>query len=370
MTTQTMIQENPITVHGGATVNGVQVDTQVIMSRRGFEQWPTFSEGLNQWEAKVKAINCVDVPDVPIRNIRMHPETGYVYNVTKEAKGAVPATYTALSHLVSYIEDKPDNALKNMLDMSPRLRAMRLQELIDRAPADKTVSLRTAIANGNTRVIRAIVSKLHSKEHGDDLKLIEALRTIEAPQAKLRVIRTWDSTHAEIVMPNVGIELRKGDIAYGKVDLFNSETKGGSYETNASSMRLVCLNGATMPANTAEFRVKHIGDIGSKIRTSLRVGIEAVMEHLTQLKASYKLELPKTRAEHIEQFIEHHALPEDTGVALNTLWDVDGERSAGHTVAGLVNAVTRYAQTQPIETASKLETIAGDQLRLGLTGLV
>lgn len=363
-------QENPITVHGGATVNGVQVDTHVIMARKGFEKWPTFSQGLDQWEAKVKAINCIDVPDVPIRNIRMHPENGYIYNSAKDMKGAVPATYTALTHLVSYVEDKPDNALKNLLDMSPRLRALRLQELLDRAPAEKRLALRTAVANGAVRVVRAIVSKLHSKEHGDDLKLIEALRSIEAPKAKLRVIRTWDSTHAEIVMPNVAIELRKDDIAYGKVDLFNSETKGGSYETNASSMRLWCLNGATMPANTAEFKVKHIGDIGSKIRTSLRVGIEAVMEHLTQLKASYTLELPKTRAETIGMFIEHHALPEDTGTALNTLWDVDGERSAGHTVAGLVNAVTRYAQTQQVDTAQKLETIAGDQLRLGLTGLV
>ena len=45
--------QEAINVIGGATVNGVQTDTQVIMARKGYDKWPSAKDGLRSEERRV-----------------------------------------------------------------------------------------------------------------------------------------------------------------------------------------------------------------------------------------------------------------------------------------------------------------------------
>lgn len=368
---QPITQNEAVTIHNGATVNGVQVDTQVLMRRKGFDTWLSAKEGLQRWKAGIQAQELFDVKDLPIKQVRMSRGNGGFYKEGKNVDNAMPATRTAIGHLFSYIKDKPDNVVNNLLDLPLALRAQVFEHYIQR-PEARNVVLRTAMAN-DKRIIRAVVSDVHSQDKGDDLQVINSLESIIdlAPDAKLRVIRQWDLTTAELILPNTAIKvLSKGITLYGKITLTNSETKGGSFSALAGSMNLVCLNGMTAMNDESTYRVRHMGDIGYKVRQSIRGGLEGVIEHLTVFKESYETPLTKTRAETLSAFIDHHSLPESTGTAMAALWDVDGERSGGDTLAGLVNAATRHAQSLQVADASKLEALAGETLHKGLSSFL
>mgnify|MGYP001583534502 FL=1 len=219
--------EEAITVHNGATVNGVQTDTEVIMARKGFDKWPSAKDGLAQWKAKVQAMDLVD-RKVNLRDLRMNPNTGYFYREGKVAADAIPATRTAIGHLMSYVKEKPSNLVNVMLDLPPAIRQSMFQHYMAR-PENRSVNLRTALTS-TSRVIRAVVTDVHSQETGDDLKVIESLETIadSIPQSKMRVIRQWDYTHAEIVIPNIAVQPKVGVTLYARINIENSETKGAA----------------------------------------------------------------------------------------------------------------------------------------------
>ena len=370
-----MEQVDAIQVHGGATVDGVRTDTEVIMARKGFDKWPSIHEGLNQWEAKVQFMDLHDVK-LPIGDIAMSLTTGGLYNVNKDSTHALPATRTAIGHLMSYVKDKPANALGCMLDLPLALRSRVFATYLQRGES-RNVILRTAIApmgdNGSSsdRVVRAVVSESHSREHGDDLQVIASLRAaLRDEKGMMRVVRQWDSTLAEIVIPNLAVQPKVGVVLYGRLAIENSETKGSSYTTEGGSMNLICWNGAVRAGDTSEYRVRHMGNIGFRVSQSIKGALDAIGEHLQVFSDAYQTELARPRADVIAAFVKVNELPESTGGAIATLWDVDGERGAGDTLAGLVNAVTRHAQSLPVGPAIIMESIAGQTLHRGLAGLV
>jgi hypothetical protein len=268
------------------------------------------------------------------------------------------------------VKEKPSNLLGVMLDLPMEVRAKVFGHYM--ATTDqREVVLRTAMPNDGSqrRVIRAVVSEVHSQEKGDDLSVIQSLRSIveTVPTAKLRVIRQWDQTTAELILPNVGVQPKVGVTLYGRLALLNSETKGGSYVTEAGSFNLVCLNGMVRPGNTSEYRVRHMGDISYRVRQSIRGAIDSVNEHLNTFSTAYRIPLERPRADILEAFGKKNELPANTLFAMASLWDVDGERSAGNTLAGLVNTVTRYAQSLPVEQALTMERLAGATLHNGFS---
>lgn len=363
---------NPITVSGGATVNGVQVDTQILMARKGYDKWPSANDGLKEWEDKVKAMDLAD-HKIPLQAITMHPQTGGLFKAGNKSSGLV-STKTALGHLVSYVnkDAKPDNLTNNLLSVPPAIRAQMLAYYIGKTQ-NRDVVLRTGLSTPDHRVIRAVVSEIHSQEKGDDLSIIQSLRDLVAsagPTAKLRVIRQWDYTSAELVIPTVAKKVGKGRTLYSRIQIVNSETKGGSYETLAGSMDLVCLNGMVAPGNSSTFKVRHMGDIGYRVRQSIKGAIDGAMDHLNTFAEAYETPLDKPRADILAAFGSAYELPESTVHAVQTLWDVDGEQSAGDTLAGLVNSITRYAQSQPVEQALETEKLAGEILHRGLSALI
>lgn len=344
------------------------MDTTVIMKRQGFDKWPSAVEGLKLWHDAVIKQDCVDFP-VPIREVVINPLTGGFHRAGKESSG-FPATKTAMGHLNSYVKEKPDNLTNNMLALPPRLRAQ-VWDYYKGTVDPREITLRTAMA-GEKRIVRAVVSDSHSREEGDDLKVIEHFREIASsvPNSKLRVIRQWDYTSAELILPGVAVQAKVGVTLYGRISITNSETKGGSYETLAGSMNLVCLNGMVRPGNESSFKVRHMGNIGYKIRQSIKGAIEGVNDHLNLFGRAYGTPLPSTRADILSAFGNKYELPESTVTSINAVWDVDGERGAGDTLAGLVNAVTRFAQSQTVQEALTTEAIAGEVLHKGLNALV
>lgn len=367
-----MSNTQAVAMHTGATVDGVQREAEVLMRRHTPADWPTLANGLNRWEALIKDMDAKDF-EVNLRSIAMNPVTGGLFNKDKDPQGqsgGIVPTRTSLGHLLSYDESAPPQAVTNLEAYSPAVRAQMLAERIARGPIRK-VFMRTAVkgivGQSQERVIRAVVTGQHSKDFGDDLVIINKLRTMQnLPGAVLRVVKQWDSTHAEIVIPNKVIQPKVGVVIQARMNVWNSETKAGAIGASIGALNLTCLNGNVGAGNGTTINIRHNGDVRYKVNAALATVVELADDVLHDFSEAYKALLPVTQAEAIAQTVKRYQLPETTGAALQALWDVDGERSAGHTVAGLANALTRHAQSLPVERALDLETIAGKVISKGI----
>lgn len=355
---------NAVTMHTGAVINGVATEAEVLMARHTPKDWPSMALGLDRWERLCEALQAED-HTMPIKAIFMSPTTGGLYNSIKtngKVNNGVVPTRTALQHLLSFTgagADLPASACDNLEWQDPDVRAIMLQRFLSKAK-DRTVVMRTAI-DKDAMVVRAVTSELHSQEYGDDLATIQQLRGIvhKMPQAVMRVVKQWDNTLVEVVIPNKVREVKKGVVVQSRINITNSETKGGCYEASVGTLNLFCLNGAVGSGASSTVTVRHMGDIRTKMRAAMITVVELADVYLEEYHNAYRAELPVSQADAIARTVKRFKLPEATGAALGTLWNVDGAQSAGHTVAGLANALTRYAQSLPIEKALVMETVAG-----------
>lgn len=367
-----MATPEAVQMHTGATVNGVQTEAEVLMQRHTPQDWPVASAALQRWETLTQALNAKDF-DKPIHSLAMNPFTGGLYDkftATPGTAGVIP-TRTALSHLVSYAEG-PNYNVENLEFYPTHIRAQMLEHQLAKVPA-RNVTLRSAVTgviDGNERrVIRAVVSDKHSKGNGDDLELIAQLRRLPdhlLATSRMRVVKQWDYTHVELVVPAKVREVRPGVVINARINIKNSETKGGSFEASVGTMNLVCINGMVGSGSNSTVTVRHMGDIRSKMRAAAVTTIDLADVYLDEFVESYRQSLPGTQADAIAATIKRYKLPENTGHALAALWNIDGERGGGHTVAGLANALTRHAQSLPVEAALNVESIAGKVVAMGL----
>lgn len=365
--------QGAVALHTGATVNGVQTQADVLMRRHNPEGWPSAIAGLSTWESLAISLDARDMA-VDLKALTMNPHTGGLYNRRKagpEHGGVIP-THTALGHFVGLSGEAPNRATENLEFYPPAVRAQMFAHLVSKAD-DRQVVMRTARLGGGAFVVRAVTSAKHSQAHGDDLALISQLRRLPdyvLGSAKMRVVKEWDYTHVEMVLPAKVREVKPGIVIQGRINLTNSETKGGSFEASVGTLNLVCLNGMVGAGNRSTMSVKHVGDIRSRMRASVVTVVDLVDVYLEEFAQAYAQPLPGTRAEAIERTVRRFRLPESTGAALATLWDVDGARGAGDTVAGLANALTRHAQSQPVEAALATEAVAGQVLAGGIDALL
>lgn len=361
------VQQQAVSMHTGAVVNGVQTQAEVLMQRHTHTGWPTASQALARWEALCKAMGAEDHV-VPLQAMVMNPTTGGFFNENKRTPGhkmphGVIPTRTALGHLLGFVADKPPEAVSNLEYYPPDVRAMMWQAAKAKTPA-RNVVMRTAIQSveKGTLAVRAVTSEIHSQGNGDDLALIAQFRRLPEAvlnDARLRVIKEWDYTHVEMVLPSKVKEVRAGIVINGRINLKNSETKGGSFEAQVGTMNLVCLNGMIGGGSNSTVSVKHVGDIRTRMKAGIVTVIDLVDIYLEEFFEAYKTPLRVTQADAIARTVAKFKLPETTGVALAALWNVDGERGAGQTVAGLANALTRHAQSLPVEKAIAIEEAAG-----------
>jgi hypothetical protein len=305
---------------------------------------------------------------VAIRDVRMNPETGGMYALGKNPKDALGFTRRALGQALSLF-NAPRNAV-GVLDALPKYeRALAFNALADKAPRDLTEKLvaRTAVLSGR-RFVRAIVSDKHSLEAGDDLHVLNVLREVlEATPAKVRFYRSLTFTAFEVVLTGTAADVKVGDTVLAKVNIWNSEVGTRSGSAEGGLHRLVCLNGMTVPVEGGTRDAwRHVGDVRARVRAAITAASARNAGFLQDFRGAHTDVLPAgTRADTLERVVRRLELPARVGTLANELWDADGAASAGDTRAGLVNALTRAAQSLPMDEASIVETAAGKLVTQG-----
>lgn len=355
----------------GTVSQGIVVNAEKVLKRYTAALAP-LDVALREARAAEIALDAQDIR-CRVKELRCDDQSGGLF--IKRGDGTLSQVYGVTPHALShYLESCgiPQVKRPTLEWFSPRTRALALYEVATRAnDPEKTITLRTAMHTDGSRVIRAVVSELHSKETGDDLVLFNAIEAAVAglgDTARARIIKTWDETDAEIVFPTRMVELKRDDHAMAALRLYNSSVKRGSFEAWGQFFRLVCTNGMLVPQTSAEVTVRHVGKIEHKIQIAASAAMLGLEDFTSDLRDAYGTPLPdgKTREEVLKVATNRLALPAVTVDAALHLWDSDGTLSAGNTVAGLAHAITRAAQGQSIGTARAMEEGAGRLVAEGL----
>jgi hypothetical protein len=310
-----------------------------------------------------------------VGKIRMNPITGGLYCDGKNPDNALAVTHSALQQACSFL-NVPRNACANLEYVTPGTRAAMLYDFVRKAEREAAAPLvlRTMVDSSGRRFIRAVVTETHSQETGDDLIIADAIESlirdgeIEA-NARARWTRSLTRSDVEIILPSQSWEMRVGDIVFAKVHARNSETKHFGFQADGGLHRLCCLNGNTRADESSTVSVRHVGELVARIRRAIQVAGAHLEEFAQSFKAAYSVQLPQPRAEMLKVVGTKLELPESTLSLAAQMWDADGDLSAGNTVAGLVNALTRASQNETYENAALIEGAAGELITHGLTVL-
>jgi hypothetical protein len=337
---------------------------------------PPFTLAAQLFREKVKSEDAKDFEGIPIPQISMIVKGGRPLLTTNaEGKGAgLGYTDTGFSQLLDYV--KPASVrggVKGTLlaITDPALRASVFNHFstrsIDRTKGNK-VTIRTYVPNAEAglRAARAIITGTHSATTGDDLAVVGAMESAMGDalsRAKMRLTRDERRTHFEVLWPAMERQVVVGDIVLIGVRITNSETKQGALRVEPFILRTLCYNFTTAYSKGGEEEViiRHVGDLSTKLPKVFTDCLQKVEPFVRAFGDAYKVALPgnKTRAEMLEQVAKAFELPSNLIVRANEMWDADGEKSAGETLAGLVNAMTRASQEQTMDAAIETERVAG-----------
>jgi len=196
---------------------------------------------------------------------------------------------------------------------------------------------------------------------------------------QVRGVALGTSTVVRLTWEREAFEVRKGDVVEGGLDITNGEIGNRSVGVVPSLYRLVCLNGLRVAETGTKRRFNHSGDparLYEAFRDAIPAAIEEAAGNANVLRsvtermiddvdaefaglgsfgfaASEAREVTRTVA--AERGI---ALPEDTGSWAETL------RTMGDVSAyDVLNGMTAYAQTRPIDRRLDIEDAAGRYLR-------
>lgn len=350
----------------------VQQDFRAVETqhpRRGFirgEKLPALSEAVTRMRGIIESQDPRDVLDVPLRDIRMNPVTGGLYNGGKHTPGSTPGlayTHTGLSQLVSYT-DTPRNFTAALEYLSPAARAAAFNDAVVKGEK-RAVTLRTVQA-GEQRLIRSTVSDRHSLDSGDDLALLDAMQAVLPGDAKARMVRQWDRSFYEVILPQNKLELRRVGQVFFKLLVTNSETKHGSLEIAGGLFTLVCLNGMTRMTEGTEVSIRHIGNLQSRMRRYIQTATLGLEQFASQFDATFDTALTLPRSEVVARAAKVLQIPERAATSMAALWDADGIHAGGDTLGGLVQSMTRASQGESYEVAAHMESQAGRLVHDGL----
>lgn len=343
------------------------------------QKLPEVLTALMGLRTRVEAEAIVDIKDIPIQRVRMSGkhEAGLFLQGGDEAQ-AMGYTRAGFGHFAQFIRppDVQDFVGNALACKDPFLRANWINHFANRAKSDDKVVIRTHIPDPENplRVIRAVTSTRHSLETGDDLAVLETLETKMASifrGAKARITRELDHSTFEIIWPAMDRELVVGDIAYIGVRITNSETKAFSLKVEVFLLRVLCANfttAFTTDENEEEIVIKHLGDLRTKLPGAFEKALKRADPFVKLFTDAYQTDLPefaKTRGEILERVRKAMELPESTMQRAGELWDADGKLSAGDTLAGLVNAMTRASQQDSMTKAGQVEAAAGKLIANG-----
>lgn len=311
---------------------------------------------------------------VPLGKVRMSASNGGLYGEGNEGKTALAYTSRGFSHVTQLI--KPESIRngfsENMLALPSGLRSQVFNHWASGAGKQDDVYLRTfkGEQGAGRRIIRAVTSDKHSLSTGDDLTVAGVLGSLPKG-AKLRVTRTvgGDRSELEVIWPAMERTLVVGDVAMMALRISNSETKGGCLVVEPTLLRVLCYNFTTAWAEglREELSVRHVGDLSRKLPRLIKRATDALEPFIRAFGDAYRVALPagQTRADVLMHARKALELPESVITLSQKLWDADGVKSAGDTLAGFGNALTRASQEFGMEQAGVIEAAAGRVIRQG-----
>jgi hypothetical protein len=340
---------------------------------------PDASTALTALRQRIALEDIRDIPKVAIQRVRMSGISGAgLYAEGKNETHALGYTRQGLAHFAEYIKPAGvSDFVNNVLAIKdPAIRASVVNYHASRSRAPDTVVLRTHVPDpaDGLRVIRAITSSKHSLETGDDLMVVVAMERLLKDAfkgAKLRITRDLNRTDFEVIWPAMERELVVGDIAKIFVRVTNSETKAGSLKVTVGVLRALCANFTTaesIDSNEEDIAIRHIGDLSTKLPQAFVKALSRAEPFVKAFADAYQSDLPAwapTRGEILERVRKSYQLPEKTVELAGTLWDADGTKGAGDTLAGLVNAMTRASQSETMTKADVTEKAAGNLIARG-----
>jgi hypothetical protein len=298
--------------------------------------------------------------------IRMD-ERGGLKNAHMNGAG-LPYNATGFQHVAQFIKPGTirNGFAENILALPVGLRAQVFNHWANTTRRPQDITMRTIReVNSGARFIRAVTSNKHSLTTGDDSAIAEAL--LNDPEtflgAKARITRDEDRSEFELIWPMLARQVNVGDIVKGGVRIVNSETKAGALRVEAFVLRVLCLNFTTAESSDKDdesITIRHVGDLRTKLPRALAAALLRIDPLVKAFGDAYQKPMVKdTRAEALEFVAKKYALPERVLTNAAALWDSDGEKSAGNTLAGLVNALTRASQLEAVSVAGEVERVAG-----------
>ncbi len=316
---------------------------------------------------------------VPLQGILMSPENGGLYGKSSNGAKALGYTEAAFSQASNFL--KPDSVrggfAQTILALPPKIRAEAFNHFAASAPADKSVVLRTILAPQRQnqelvlrRSIQAVVSERYSVM--EDHYIAEDLNSALPDGARARFTQTEGRSDLEIFWPAMTRQLKVGDIALIALHAVNSQIGRHSIKLTPKILRVLCLNFTTAwgVGLEEEISFKHMGEVREKFRVAVKRALQAVEPFILAFGDAYQNPLPKlNRAEVIERTMKVFELPQRFGQEAIAVWDADGDKSAGDTLAGLANAMTRASQTMGFDRAEVVEEAAGRIIRQGWQSL-
>ena len=349
------------------------VPAEKILQRvaRGWQTWPDAQAARAQLITLEAQEQAMDVP-VAINALRATRDTARLFSAAKPgaAQHAVGYTLLALRHLASFVDSAPRGLANVLCDLPPALRAPILDHYTGQGARD--VIMRMWRPGGGARCTRAVTSDRHADVSDS------ALAALFTPYAgvKLQVSRSLSTTEIVALIPSTARHYAKGDIVCKRVTVSNNHVKGASLIVAGGTFQLGCLNGATRVVDGVNDSVRHVGSATRLLRHVASL-IEQAMANadglITALEDAYAMPFPQalpSRSEVLERVGKIATLPETLISDAARLWDADGAQlSAGNTLAGLVNSITRAAQLQPVTVAADAEAWAGATLMMGWQAL-
>lgn len=344
------------------------------------EALPDAADGLAALRERIRREDPQDY-DMPVGRVRLGTGSGEVRMVGGQAAQASGYTRTAFGQLAAAV--KPADAgigwASTLLALPPAIRAQAFNWAADAKLTDRPAVVRTLVEPvSGRRVIRALVSDKHSQTTGDDKAVADALQQMTADTflgglkgAKLRVTRDHDRTDLEILWPAMAREIKTGDLVKIGVRVSNSETKRGSLVVAANVLRVLCYNFTTIESadeDAEEIRLIHVGDMGKRIEAAMVKALKRVEPFVLRFADAYREAFPAgtpTRGELLAKAVRVLGVGKDTAELAAKVWDADGDMSAGDTLAGLVNALTRASQTLDMAEGIAVEKAAGKLIARG-----
>lgn len=336
---------------------------------------PDLEDGLNALRYRIWQESPKDAT-VPIQQVRMTSANGGLYGLGQDPAKALAYTDSGFSQVCSFL--KPPSVRygfqETLLALPPHLRAEAFNHFATTSIRDtekEQVVFRTLVnVESKRRAIRAVTSTRHSLESGDDLALSHVIQHALPLGGKLRITRTFDRTDFEVIWPAMERQIRVGDIVQIAIVITNSETKGYSIRIEPKVLRVRCWNltVAWSDGLEEELVIRHLGDLRTKLPAMFRRAVQVVDPFVQAFGDAYAKPFPmnlKTRGEVMERLCKKLDVPKGVAQTAIAAWDADGLESAGDTLGGLVNALTRASQELTMEKGALIERTAG---RLIMTG--